>query len=196
MKTLNNIFRNTLPALATAAIMSLSLTSCDISETGYSESLQAETAKGSLIKTASYSAETVEAHFEEDSMEFDLPIASEEEAIASISILKAEACYAIEGHEPLDPSSYFGLESDKVWIYSKVKMEKGAKGKIHHVYIHEGKEVQTVTLKVKGPTFRTNSYKTINANMEGDWKVEIRDDAGNVLDTVEFNYSEYNNIGC
>ena len=57
---------------------------------------------------------------------------------------------------------------------------------IHHVWLHGDEEVADVALTVRGSPWRTWSKKTIPAGMTGAWRVEVRDDAGNVLQRVQF----------
>jgi hypothetical protein len=67
-----------------------------------------------------------------------------------------------------------------VWYWTSI--EGGAAGEtIHHVWLHEGEEVADVALKVGAENWRTQSAKTLNAGSTGDWMVEARDGAGNVL---------------
>ena len=110
--------------------------------------------------------------------------------------MEAVACETIENREPLYIGEGFSLDIDKVWIYSKVKLPEGTESSIQHVYYHEGKEIQTVDLTVKGPTYRTRSYKTIQTHMEGNWEVKVLDAKGNTLDTVEFMIHEEFYGGC
>lgn len=168
MKTLNNIFRNTLPALALASVMGLGLSSCSNADAS-----NPETSPLADFAPAATSI-TVETPDTSASME------------ESIEILRAEACTGIEAYEPVGASSDFDKEVGKVWIFSKIKMPKGENSTINHVYYRNGKKIQSVNLKVKGPTFRTRSYKTIHKGMDGEWKVEITSEGGKLLDTVNF----------
>ncbi len=193
MNTLNNILRNTLPAFATATIIAFGLTSCS-QETELSNEIETPVNKVVDLSTSSDSPAKAEASvvkFEEGLADAPDTIAT---AQAEISIIKAVACAGIENHEPVDPSTDFEVYDDKIWVYTKVKMPKGQKGVIQHVYYLNDKKIQTIDLKVKGPTFRTRSYKTMNANLCGEWKVEILNESGELLDTVEF--SNYETGGC
>lgn len=107
-------------------------------------------------------------------------------AAEDIEVLRAEACTGIESYEPTGASSSFDKEVGRVYIYSKVKMPKGETSSINHTYFLDGKKIQTISLDVKGPTFRTRSYKTIHKGMDGEWKVEISTAGGKLLDTVTF----------
>lgn len=168
MKTLNNIFRKTLPAIAIASCLGLGLTSCGQADAANTEApALAEFAPA--VKSITEEAPDSTANIEE-----------------SIEILRAEACTGVEAYEPVGASSEFDREVGKVWIYTKVKMPKGENSTINHTYFRNGKQIQTVNLKVKGPTFRTRSYKTIHKGMHGDWKVEITTAGGKLIDTVNF----------
>lgn len=57
---------------------------------------------------------------------------------------------------------------------------------IHHVWFHGDQQVGDVELTVGGSPWRTWSKKTIPAEWTGAWRVEVRDAAGNVLQTVQF----------
>jgi hypothetical protein len=57
---------------------------------------------------------------------------------------------------------------------------------IHHVWFHGDAQVADVELPVNGSPWRTWSKKVISAESTGAWKVEVRDAAGNVLQTVQF----------
>ena len=57
---------------------------------------------------------------------------------------------------------------------------------IHHVWFRGDEQLADVELTVGGSPWRTWSKKTIPADFTGAWKVEIRDAAGNVLQTVQF----------
>ena len=55
---------------------------------------------------------------------------------------------------------------------------------IRHVWIHRGRAVQSIRLRVGAKDWRTHSTKTLWA--EGPWSVEARDEAGRVLAQASF----------
>lgn len=55
---------------------------------------------------------------------------------------------------------------------------------IRHVWIHRGRAVQSIRLRVGAGDWRTHSTKTLWA--EGPWSVEARDEAGRVLARASF----------
>ena len=65
---------------------------------------------------------------------------------------------------------------------------EGADGEttIHHVWIHGDVERADLELRIGGSPWRTWSNKAIPPEWAGDWRVEVRDAAGNVLETIRF----------
>jgi hypothetical protein len=57
---------------------------------------------------------------------------------------------------------------------------------IHHVWFRNDEQVGDVELTVGGSSWRTWSRKAIPMDWTGPWRVEVRDDAGNVLEKIEF----------
>jgi len=71
----------------------------------------------------------------------------------------------------------------RVWFWTRVR--GGAAGsEVRHVWIHDGRVVERITLQIGSPNWRTQSAKKIYR--EGRWAVEARDPSGNVLARSEF----------
>ncbi len=71
-------------------------------------------------------------------------------------------------------------EGTSVWFWTRI--EGATPGEpVRHVWLREGEEVASVTLIVGGATWRTQSSKSLHPGSAGDWVVEARDGAGNVL---------------
>jgi len=65
------------------------------------------------------------------------------------------------------------------------RVEGGSRGEtIRHVWLYRGRIVQSVPLELGGPHWRTFSRKTLGET--GEWAVEVRDAAGQVLARTEF----------
>jgi transcriptional regulator with XRE-family HTH domain len=74
-------------------------------------------------------------------------------------------------------------EGELVWFSTRVL--GGSRGdSIRHVWLREGKPVQSIELAVEGPHWRTHSNKTLWG--VGAWSVEARDPEGRVLATASF----------
>ncbi len=97
--------------------------------------------------------------------------------------VEAALALAIEDRLPVDTGSTFPADVGRVWLWTSVA---GAEGQtISHVWSHDGHE-WTVELQIGADRWRTWSNKTIPPEWTGEWKVEVRDGAGNVLKTVTF----------
>ncbi len=103
-----------------------------------------------------------------------------------ITLSESGICSGIAGHRPVGEATQFRSDAGKIWVYTRFIMEKEEASKIKHVYYFDGKKVSEVILDVHGPSFRTNSYKTINDKFVGDWKVEVVAEDGGVFETLEF----------
>ena len=84
---------------------------------------------------------------------------------------------------PSNPANTFPVDVGEVACWTLV--EGGADMTIQHIWIHDEMEFP-VALQVGGSPWRTWSRKTIPEAWAGDWRIEIRDEAGNLLDTVSF----------
>jgi len=167
MKTISTTNRFYLATFFIALGLALALTAC-----GDAQATNPET-PAPRIETAALTADV--APTPPDTANFN-----------QLELVRAVACTDIENREPVNEGEQFSLESGKVWIYSKVKLPAETSQTIQHIYFHEGKEVQTVDLDVKGPAYRTRSYKTIKSGMEGDWEVKIQTEAGQLLESISF----------
>jgi hypothetical protein len=75
--------------------------------------------------------------------------------------------------------------ADTLYLWTRVTgAEPGTV--LHHVWFRGDEQVGDVELTVGGSPWRTWSRKTIPAEWTGQWRVEVRDGAGNVLQTVSF----------
>ena len=76
-------------------------------------------------------------------------------------------------------------EADTVYLCTRVSgAEPGTV--LHHVWFKGDEQVADVELTINGSPWRTWSRKTILAGETGPWRVEVRDAAGTVLQTVSF----------
>lgn len=106
--------------------------------------------------------------------------------VDGMSVAKSVICSGIENREPVGIGTSFSLDVGKVWFYTRIEMPKGKSGTIKHVWKRDGKVISTVELSVKGPSFRTRSYKTITKHMKGNWTVDVVNESGNILQTDSF----------
>jgi hypothetical protein len=101
---------------------------------------------------------------------------------AGVSV-EAKTCKTIAQHECTDATDSFAT-GDTILTWNKVTGLAG--GKLHHVYFQGDKQVSDITLEVTRSPYRTYSRKKLPDAPQGDWRVEIRDDGGAVLQTLKF----------
>ena len=90
----------------------------------------------------------------------------------------------VVNHELIGEAEQFA-EGTQVWFWTRV--EGATSGQtIRHVWIHEGQEALSVSLRLGGARWRTQSYKNLHSGTTGHWVVEARDEAGRVLASREF----------
>lgn len=103
-----------------------------------------------------------------------------------ISVIEAAACKSVEGRNPVGAAEKFSSNIGRLYVFTKVGLDASRETSIKHVWKHNGKEVSTVTLAVKGPQWRTYSSKQIDATHKGDWRVDVETDKNEVLKSVSF----------
>jgi cytoskeletal protein RodZ len=87
-------------------------------------------------------------------------------------------------HRLVGQSSQF-TEGARVWFWTRVIDGKPGE-KIQHVWLHDGKPVGTIELRLGGNHWRTQSKWTMRPGSAGSWSVEARAADGRVLATAEF----------
>jgi hypothetical protein len=105
-----------------------------------------------------------------------------EAQVAQITV-EAVVAEAIVDRMPQNPGNEFAAEVGNVSVWTNVTGAEGSS--IQHVWIF-GEMEFPVTLQIAGSPWRTWSTKEIPPDWLGEWRVEIRDAAGNALDTVSF----------
>ena len=86
---------------------------------------------------------------------------------------------------PVGSDSTFVASVGRVYCWTLVA---GAEGEvaIHHVWFHGDQEMADIELRIGGSPWRTWSNKAIVPEWTGAWRVEVRDSAGNVIETIRF----------
>ena len=114
------------------------------------------------------------------------PVEAAKAPAPSLTIARMEICGSVMDRKPVDVSSAFTATQDKVYCYLEFKGVK-KETTVNVVWTLGQNEMGKVPLTVKPyAKFRTWASKSING-MKGDWKVEVVDDKGAVLQTATFN---------
>ncbi|MDH3393133.1 MAG: DUF2914 domain-containing protein [Desulfobulbaceae bacterium] len=108
------------------------------------------------------------------------------EEAATFSIARMVVSTDIVNKEPvLGSNETFPLSLGKVYCFLEAR-EITEDTEIKFVWIHEGVRQATIPLKIKkGWRWRTYSSKKLG-NLSGNWMVEIHDEEGKVLDSINF----------
>ena len=109
--------------------------------------------------------------------------ASVETALAQVPDVEAELATAIVDRMPEGVAQTFPADVGEVFAWMRVTGAEGST--LHHVWIH-GEDEWSVPLVIGGSPWRTWSSKQIPPEGAGEWRVEIRDDTGTLLEALSF----------
>jgi len=89
--------------------------------------------------------------------------------------------------KPVDSIKRLSSNSDKnLYCFTRLVAPEGAEGNIKHLWYKGDEKVAEFTLPVKGQKWRTYSKKRILKGWAGEWRVEVVDESGKLLKTVNF----------
>lgn len=116
------------------------------------------------------------------------PAATEQKAAApaaDLTLSRMEIAGSVENREPVGIAATFPATTEKVYCYLEFK-NVAKETKVNVVWTLGLNEMGNVSLTVKPyPKFRTWANKSLGG-MKGDWKVEVKDEAGTVLKSATF----------
>jgi hypothetical protein len=101
---------------------------------------------------------------------------------SGVSVEKIAAGTGVENHEIVGEASEFPAGTDKVYCLSRV-VAANAPATVKHVWYKDGTKLSEVPLNIKFSPFTTYSYHFMEP---GHWKVEVQDDSGAAVSSVEF----------
>ena len=91
----------------------------------------------------------------------------------------------VENREPTGVAETFPASTEKIYCFLEAtNIAKDTEASF--VWSLGGKEIWKMSLPLKmGPKWRTNAFKSLRG-LNGDWKIEIKDAAGNPVKDVKF----------
>ncbi len=107
-------------------------------------------------------------------------------AQAQLSVDESAIGLDVIDRMPVGADSTFPADVERVYCWTRISGAPEGGTTIHHVWIHGDQEMADLELNIGAPSWRTWSNKAIMADWTGDWRVEVRDDAGNVIETIRF----------
>lgn len=104
---------------------------------------------------------------------------------AQVSVEESAIALDVIDRMPVGSDSTFVASVGRVYCWTLVAGAEG-EGAIHHVWFHGDQEMADIELRIGGSPWRTWSSKAIVPEWTGAWRVEVRDSAGNVIETIRF----------
>jgi Protein of unknown function (DUF2914) len=106
---------------------------------------------------------------------------------ATLSVAEMAITTKISKQKPIDSVHSISSRSVKVlYCFVRTASEESVSTTIHHVWIKDGVVVFDKELPVKGRRWRTTSSVKVDARSVGSWKVEVRDQAGQLIRSESF----------
>ncbi len=102
-----------------------------------------------------------------------------------MEVAAAAMCTAVDRFEPIAPGKRFAADVGKLYCLTRIG-SIARPTRVVHVWYFSGQERMRTVLPVKPPSWRTYSWKRISDADVGNWRVEITDAAGNVMQAVFF----------
>ena len=106
-------------------------------------------------------------------------------AQSGLTVPESSVATMVADRMPSGVAMTFRADVGRVYAWTRIQ-GAGANTMVHHVWIHDGVERADVELSIGGSPWRTWSDKAIVPEWTGDWRVEVRDNGGNVLETIRF----------
>jgi hypothetical protein len=101
------------------------------------------------------------------------------------AIERAVVATGVENREPVGTADVFPASTERVYCFLEAK-DISKPTEVSFVWIHGDQEMRKVNLPLPaGPRWRTWAYKNLGGK-KGDWKVEIRDAAYNLMKEIKF----------
>lgn len=106
---------------------------------------------------------------------------------ASLSVSEMAVTTKISKQKPIDSVHRISNRSVKsLYCFVRTVSEETVPTSVRHVWIKDGVVFFDKEFPVKGKRWRTTSSVKVDARSVGNWKVEIRDPAGQVIRSESF----------
>ena len=114
-----------------------------------------------------------------------VPYSIHAQQAGSLNVETVAICKNVADRQPVEPGTSFPASIGRLYCFSKITNIQYST-KIVHVWYFGDTERARVTLGVNPPSWRTYSSKVIQTHEIGKWHMKILDEAGIVLEDVEF----------
>ena len=107
-------------------------------------------------------------------------VSSAETKVARIAVASE-----IVNREPAQTNNIFKSDVGRIYCFTEITTDQAPTG-IVHVWSYKDKIMAEVPLQVGAARWRTYSSKKIVNQWQGNWKVEVYSDQGDLLNSIEF----------
>jgi hypothetical protein len=119
------------------------------------------------------------------------PLTPAQTAIVSSRVKRLLITDGVKSNEPQGDISDIRQRSKvkgllKIYAYSEVQNLQGET--LHYRWLHSGKLIADVKIKVRSNSWRSHASKYLNNQMRGNWRVELKTSEGELLAFTEFVY--------
>lgn len=119
------------------------------------------------------------------------PLTLAQSAIVSPRVKRLLITDGVESNEPQGDISAIRQRSKvkgllKIYAFSEVQNLQGKT--LHYRWLHSGKLIADVKVKVRSNSWRSHASKYVNSQMRGNWRVELKSSEGELLAFTEFVY--------
>ena len=117
-----------------------------------------------------------------------IPIAGAQEA-GKTEVAAAAICQNVVEREAVDVGTRFPNTVPKLYCFTKI-VGADVPTEIVHVWSYGEAERARISLTVKAASWRTYSSKVIQSHEVGNWRVDVLDTSGNLLETINFEITQ------
>lgn len=110
---------------------------------------------------------------------------AEAKAPSAYEVVDVKLGTGVTDREPEGVAESFKVDAGRIYCWTKVKAPEGG-GEITHVWYKGDEKQSEVKLALKFASVRTWSYKTLGADSQGEWHVDVVAPDGTVLKTIAF----------
>ena len=115
--------------------------------------------------------------------------ASPRRAADQLHLSEAVICESLDNFKPLNPSAVFSVQMGSVMCFTAFDRVP-TQTSIYHDWIRQDKLVFRKKLVLKTPSWSSVSSIQLREADKGPWRVEIRDNDGNLLRTLRFSITD------
>ena len=117
-----------------------------------------------------------------------VPAAGAQEA-GKVQVVAAAICQNVVDREAVDVGTQFSNSVSRLYCFTKA-VSTQIPTEVVHVWSYGDVERARVSLAIKAASWRTYSSKAIQSHEIGQWRVDVLDTSGNLLETVNFEITQ------